>query len=158
MEFLICAIYGILFIFIIVMVITLTDKRRNYKSIDFKGKKLYLICKFLYGNCGLKTNKAVLSRNDDEFLVETEDNEGRVESFKFNKNQIVDITIKEELGSKMGTSLYNAHESSTRLGHDNNFVEVPTMKFKKQYNINIMLQNDIHLRIISEISPYHIFD
>ena len=58
----------------------------------------------------------------------------------------------------MGTSLYNAHESSTQLGHDNSFSDAPTMKFKKQYNINIMLQNDIHLRIVSEINPYHVFD
>ena len=49
-----------------------SDKKK-FKTINFKTKKLYLCVCFLYGNCGLKTNKAVLSRNDDEFLIETED-------------------------------------------------------------------------------------
>lgn len=150
-------IYLIPIILIIVIVIILKDERRTYKSINFKEKKLYLCCKFLYGNCNLKTNIAVLSRSEDNFLIETEDKEGIVESFSFNVSEILDIKVKEGLSSKSGTQLSNNHETSTKMGSQTSIESVKTLKLYKEYNIKIELKNGIHMCILSTKDPDYIF-
>ena len=60
--------FVILIIVIVILVMILNDNKKDFKTITFKDKKLYLIVQFLHGNCGLKTNKAVLSRNGDDFF------------------------------------------------------------------------------------------
>ena len=144
-------------ILIIVIVIVLKDERRNYKNINFKEKKLYLCCKFLHGNCNLKTNKAVLSRNGDSFLLETEDNEGKVESFGFNISEIIDIKVKEGLSSKMSTQMTSNHAMHTSYNMYDGYDYINTFELYKIYDIKIELQNDIHIILISKKDPEYIF-
>ena len=148
----------VIFLMLLFIYINYNSDRKKFKSIDFKSKKLYLCVIFLYGNCGLKTNKAVLSRNNNEFLLETEDNNSVVQSFKFNKDDIVDITIQERLSTKSGESLWNNFTTGDTIGHNTTFTAEKTMKFKKGYDITIMLINDIKIHIQSNKSPYFLFD
>lgn len=156
----IVVIYVLVIILIVLLLIYLYFNRdkKKFKNINFKNKKLYLCVYFLYGNCGLKTNKAVLSRNNDEFLIETEDNNLIVQSFKFNKNDVVDISIQERLSTKSGESLWNNFTTGDTIGHNTTFTAEKTMKLKKVYDIRIVLRNDIKLHIQSNRSPYFLFD
>ena len=134
--------YIIIILIIIVLFvcfITNSDKTK-FKNIDFKCKKLYLCVIFLHGNCNLKTNKAVLSRNNDDFLIETEDKNLNVESFKFNKSDIDNIEIKENLSSKSKSQLWNNFTTGVTMGSNTTFTPVKTNKFIKIYNINISLK------------------
>ena len=151
-------IYIVILILIVILIIYLKNDKRKFKTINFKNKKLYLCCLFLHGTCNLKTNKAVISRNEDEFLIETEDNNSVVESFKFNKNDVKNIEIKENLSSKSSEQLWNNFTSADAIGRHTTFTPVKTIKFYKVYDITILLNNDIKMHIQSTKSPYYIFD
>lgn len=138
-------------------------EKRKFKSINFKNKKMYLCVLFLYGNCDLKTNKAVLSRDKNDFLIETEDKNHNVESFRFNRDDIVNIEIRENLSSKSSEQLWNDFSSLSHLGGgspglNTTYTATKTTKFYKVYDIKIFLKNDIKMHIQSTKSPYFIFD
>ena len=71
--------------------------------------------RFLYGNCGLKTNKAVISRDNDLFLIETEDKNLTIESFSFSKEDVEDIKIMENISSKSGWNSLSNFATSESL-------------------------------------------
>ena len=79
-----------------ILYIKCTGEKHRFKKINFKNKKLYLCIFFLYGNCNLKTNKAVISRDGDMFLIETEDKNLNIESFSFNREDVENIEIREK--------------------------------------------------------------
>lgn len=133
-------------------------EKRKFKKISFKNKKLYLCVFFLYGNCNLKTNKAVISREDNLFLIETEDKNLNVECFSFNKEDIEDIEIRENLSSKSQEQLWNNFTTSDTIGMNTTFTPVKTTKYYKVYDIKIYLKTNIKMHIQSTKSPYFIFD
>lgn len=145
--------FVILIIVIVILVMILNDNKKDFKTITFKDKKPYLIVAFLHGNCGLKTNKAVLSRNGDDFLLETEDKEGKVESFKFNASQIVNVEVVEQLGRKSGNMYYDNFTSPDTIGRHSTYELVKTTNFKKEFDIKIVLQGDIKIHMLSDKSP-----
>ena len=152
-------IYILVIVLIVIVIICLcsNNEKKEFKSIDFKDKKLYLCCVFLHGNCGLKTNKAVLSRNNDEFLIETEDKDLNVQTFRFNKSDILNVEINETLSTKRGSALLDNFTTGDTIGKQTTFTSQKTMKFKKVYDIRITLKNDINMHIQSDSSPYFLF-
>lgn len=144
-------------IFLILYIKSTSDKRK-FKKINFKNKKLYLCVFFLYGNCNLKTNKAVISRDGNLFLIETEDKNLNIESFDFNKEDIENIEIKENLSSKSGSARWNNFTSPDTIGMHSTYTVTKTSKYYKIYDIKIYLKNNIKIHIQSEKSPYFIFD
>ena len=153
----------ILILIIIVICVYLKSnlEKSKFKKIDFKNKKMYLCVFFLYGNCNLKTNKAVLSRDKDNFLIETEDKNYNVELFNFSKEDIVNIEIRENLSSKSSEQLWNNFTTADHIGASGlktTYTANKTAKFYKVYDINIFLKNNIKMHIQSTKSPYFIFD
>lgn len=130
----------------------------KFKKIDFQNKKTYLCVFFLYGNCGLRTNKAVISRSDDLFLIETEDKELNIESFRFNKEDVENIEIKENLSSKSREQSWNNFTSPDTIGRHSTYTVTKTTKFYKVYDIKIYLKNNIKMHIQSTKPPYFIFE
>lgn len=155
-----------LFILILIIVIICIYLKSNlekskFKKINFKNKKMYLCVFFLYGNCNLKTNKAVLSRDKNNFLIETEDKDHNVESFGFSSDDVVNIEIKENLSSKSSEQLWNNFTTADHIGASGlktTYTATKTTKFYKVYDIKIILKNDIKMHIQSTKSPYFIFD
>ena len=146
-----------------ILYIKCTGEKHRFKKINFENKKLYLCIFFLYGNCNLKTNKAVISREGDMFLIETEDNNLNVESFSFNMNEIEDIKIREKLSSKSGEQSWNDFTSLTYSGGgspglNTTYTTTRTTKYHKVYDIKINLKNNIKMHIQSTKYPYHIFE
>lgn len=148
----------VLIFFALIIFFNVKNERKRFKSIDFKNKKIYLCLLFLYGSCNLKTNKAVLSRNGDTFLIETEDKDLKVESFKFDKLDILDIKVTENLSFKSATQLWNNFTSGDAIGRNTTFTPVKSTKYYKVYDIDIFLKNNIKIRLQSTKSPYFIFE
>ena len=149
-------------IFLIFYIKSTSDKRK-FKKINFKNKKLYLCVFFLYGNCNLKTNKAVISRDEDLFLIETEDKSLNVESFSFNKEDVENIEIRENLSFKSVEQSWNNYDSLSNIGGgspglNTTYTVTKTKKYCKIYDIKIYLKNNIKMHIQSTKSPYFIFD
>ena len=154
-------IFGII-IFLILYISSTSDKRK-FKKINFKNKKLYLCVFFLYGNCNLKTNKAVISRDGDMFLIETEDKNLNIESFSFNREDVENIEIRENLSSKSGEQSWNDFSSLSHMGGgspglNTTYTVTKTTKFYKVYDMKIYLKNNIKMHIQSTKPPYFIFD
>ena len=149
-------IFGII-IFLILYISSTSDKRK-FKKINFKNKKLYLCVFFLYGNCNLKTNKAVISRDGDMFLIETEDKNLNIESFSFNREDVENIEIRENLSSKLGCNRWNNFTSPDTIGRHSTYTFTKATKFYKVYDIKINLKNNIKMHIQSTKPPYFIFD
>ena len=149
-------IFGVTIFFI--LYIKSTSDKRKFKKINFKNKKLYLCVFFLYGNCNLKTNKAVISRDGDLFLIETEDKNLNIESFSFNKEDVENIEIRENLSSKSGWDQWNNFTSPDTIGMHSTYTTTKTQKYHKVYDIKIYLKNNIKMHIQSTKSPYFIFE
>jgi len=149
-------IFGV--IIFLIFYIKITSDKHKFKKINFKNKKLYLCVFFLYGNCNLKTNKAVISRDGDLFLIETEDKNLNIESFSFNKGDVQNIEIRENLSSKSGWNRWNNFTSPDAIGIHSTYTMTQTTKYYQVYDIKIHLKNDIRMHIQSTKSPYFIFD
>ena len=147
----------VVIIFLILYIKSTSDKRK-FKKINFKNKKLYLCVFFLYGNCNLKTNKSVISRDGDMFLIETEDKNLNIESFSFNKEDIENIEIRENLSSKSQVQHWNNFTTGDSIGRHTTFTPIQTHKYYKVYDIKIYLKNNIRMHIQSTKAPYFIFD
>lgn len=151
----------IILIFIVVLICICAKnnlEKSKFKKINFKDKKMYLCVFFLHGNCNLKTNKAVLSRNDEIFLIETEDKNFNVESFSFNEQDILNVEIRESLSSKSSNQIWDNFTTGNTIGHNTTFTPVKTTKYHKVYDINIFLKGNIKIHIQSTKSPYFLFD
>ena len=150
----------IIFVVVIFLIFYIkgTSEKRKFKKINFKNKKLYLCVFFLYGNCNVKTNKAVISRDGDLFLLETEDKNLNIESFNFNIDEIENIEISENLSSKSQEQLWNNFTTGDTIGMNTTFTSVKNMKFYKVYDIKIYLKNNIKMHLQSTKSPYFIFN
>lgn len=158
---------GLIIIFVVIIFFILyiksTSDKRKFKKINFKNKKLYLCIFFLYGNCNLKTNKAVISRDGDLFLIETEDKNLNIESFSFNKEDVENIEIRENLSSKSSEQSWNDFASLSHMGGgtpglNTTYTVTKTTKYYKVYDIKIYLKNNIKMHIQSTKAPYFIFD
>ena len=102
----------------------------------------------------MKTNKAVLSRNSNKYLLETESNDCKLESFSFDYDDIENIDINPNISSKSGETLWNNFTTSDRLGRYTTFTSVETIKYYKIYEIKIKLKNNVDIHLQSTKSPY----
>ena len=154
----------IIFLFLIIYILIsciynkIIGEKKKFKKINFKNKKLYLCIAFLYGNCGLKTNKAVISRDGNLFLIETEDKSLNIESFNFNKEDIENMEIRENISSKSKEELWNNFTTGDAIGRSTTYAPVKTHKYYKVYDIKIYLKNNIKMHIQSTKAPYFIFE
>lgn len=148
----------LLAIFILIVISLLkvfVDQEKNkYRKISFKDKKQYLCVYYLYGNKDLKSNIGVLSKNEDTYILETEDKMS-VHTFTFLENEIVKIEVEEKSGIRMDSQVVcNIFNCSKDFEvHDFEVEEGRKMRIKKIYSFKIALVNGMILALESNRNP-----
>jgi len=132
---------------------------KSYKSINFTNKKIFLCINYLYGPLKIKTNKGVISKHDNFFLLEVEDDDGNIENMTIDKSNILNIEIKNRPSFKSTNGYYSSFSSSDHIGPGANADEIyQKTKIKQIYEIKITLTTKEIICMECKKNPYSIFN